>query len=652
MLFLLSLAGYALSMVAPVDGTYWVQYNNSTMSTYYLTASGFTAGKPAVPNVVVSNSGGWYSFVVNGITVFKYYSTQLAALTYVLSTAPITTASSASTTTASTTPGPSVSISQGTFAGFPWKAINSSSSVVLNFTANVPTTDLTIGLRYSATNCVEIVVGGWFNSRSVVRDVNYSTGISVITEYQATSPSPPIAQLNAAIKYVLTIANGTLTITGTLPSGATYTVLTYSSSFLNKTFTGYSFRGCPPYTWTVSADFLGSTSSASTTTTTSTTASSQVIRDGNYWIQYSSTYPNYYSTGSSMNFITTKPTSANYLIQYVASSGAYTLKDALTGAVVGTYTAASATAFSGRPWILVFGSAVSSSTTSTTYTGTYPKAGDSGFDYPGVQTAMATTSQADADAAAKNKWQTMRLSWLQSAGGTVVNGATYATFGWKNVSAPGQNIKLTFSALATTDLYIGLQYSTYYYIEIVLGGWGNIKSVVRTFYNNAQQGGDYAVTSPNPVIPDTSNPVLYTLTINGGVLTIAAQRASGAMSTVLSYSSSILNQTFTAYSFRASDVNAFRVSNDSMIPLAFTGNYNGYSVQSTISQADADAKALAAWSTAIVTSITNSKNTALSAFNTVNTALSSQLTVLNTARNALKNVAVNIPGFTGKLPWE
>lgn len=488
--------------------------------------------------LTVTQSGSNYSLSYNGVIFNSWPSSY-----YVLAPANpgagqyfvMTPVGGVPTTAAATSPGPSVLITQGTFSGFPWKTFNASSNVVLNFTANVERTDLTIGLRYSATNCVEIVVGGWFNSRSVVRDVNYSTGISVLSEYPATSPSPPIQQLNTAIKFVLTIANGTLTIRGTLPNGSTYTALTYTSPFINKTFTGYSFRGCPPYNWTVSADSLGSVSATT--------------------------------------------------ITYMATSNGYS--------------------------------------------------------------ATSSVSQADADLRARLAWLNGKIST-----GAIIDKQINLSSSWRPISnSVVGNLRLTFRAVGNGDLWIGFRASDGSFFYITFGGWGNTQSAITICNSSGTQVSGGGVTPGT--LPSIIDPVTYTLTIMNGQLLLTAL-FNGVTSTRITYSNpALLGRVFTAYSFGAFSTTApWKVTEDVVSVNAFTSTQNGYSAQSTVSQADADAKAIALWSSAITTMITNSKNVALNQFNTFNSALSPQVIALSGARSALKNVAINISGFTGKLPWE
>ncbi len=429
-----------------------------------------------------------------------------------------------------------VTMETESYGTFTWKSLSrSSSSVKLTFRA-IAISDIVIGLQYSATNAIEIVIGGYANTRSCVRVVTQASAPpGVVSETQAQSPTKVIADQVNPISYTLIVQNAQLTITGMLPNGTSYTVLQFSSAILNQNFTAYAFRGHPVYSWRGS-DFAGDA------------------------LSFTSTLNGY--------------------------------------------------------------------------------------------SATSTISQVDADAQARNAWLNAKMP-----SGTTINARPYTAFGWKNIANPvAGNIKLTFNAVATTDLSIGLQYGGSNYLEIGLGERANTKSVVRVFSNSVQQGVDVFATSPAAPIPDTVNPVAYTLTIIGGVLKIDATRSTGSTN-VLTYSNAaMLNQAFTAYSFSAYDVNYWRLSGVSVGVISFTGTFNGVTATSTMSQADADAQAQAAWATASVSTITNAKKTAMGVVDPVGATIKTQLQALSDARTALLAIAAD-PIFTLNggaapvLPW-
>ena len=427
------------------------------------------------------------------------------------------------------------------------------------------------------------------------------------------------------------------------------------------------------------------------------------VQDGYYWIQFdNATYASYYLKAASMSGGITyagRSSQANILITR-DPSGNFKLIDRTNNGVLGIYSPAQ---FMGQTWVITLGQAT------------------------GALYAGAAAS---------------------SFSGTAITGDTYATFGWKPISTPSSNIRLTFKAVATTDLHIAFQYNTNSYIELPIGGWGNAQSALRNFYAGRQQGGDfYFYSSSGKPIPDTVNPVSYTVTINAGVLTVMATTIGGVTSTIIAaYSNpSILNQTFTAYSFRmCPGTPSWRVANDIATGTAvavtytgtysavyngvtqtvtatstvsqadantkaqtqwnsqyptytgtysavyngvtqtitatstvsqadantkaqtqwnarypmYTGTYGGYSAQSTLSQADADAKAQAVWAAAVLTSIGNSKTTAVNAVNPVLTVITNSRNALTAARKAFTDIALQLDtlagqvGFTPKLSWQ
>ena len=153
----------------------------------------------------------------------------------------------------------------------------------------------------------------------------------------------------------------------------------------------------------------------------------------------------------------------------------------------------------------------------------------------------------------------------------------FSSFGWKSASAPSNNIIFKFSAVASVDLCFCLQYDSVNnsYVEVVIGGWSNTQSAVRNYVSSASVTSDqklFPVISPLKVIPDTVNPVVYTVTIApvdsiNSLLTVTAKTIAGVENTLFSVQLAYLKQTFSAYSFRTGS-RSFAVGAISLTPIA------------------------------------------------------------------------------------
>lgn len=538
--FFLMLFGLSGLRAAIPDGSYYILYPAAGSGQYmYPSGRSYRYG-PTKTVVNVSTNASGYLVLSNSSGTFSGFPASF----YVLSpTAPNNSSNYFQCIPVASSTFSGTSISVGDYSGFPWKAIPTpSTNITLNFTAKA-STDLHIGLRYSSTNCIELVVGGWTNSASKVRVVNYSAGISFQEQYAATSPNPVISDTNNPIQYTLTVANGVITLLGKLSNGSTYTVVSfnqasYGLSILNTPFTGYSFRAFTPFTWTVSGDTVTSVA--------------------------------------------------------------------------------------------------------TTFTGTR-----NGYS------AQSAVSQADADTQAMLAWLNAKIPT-----GTIVN---TQQGGWKAISSQvAGNMKLTFTAAALTDMWIYFQATDGSYFFLAVGCGNNTYSVIRKFSSpGVVLGSDIQIAGPSPTIPDTVNPVTYTLTIMNGQLTLTSV-AGGATTTRVTYSdAALLNKTYSAYTFgNYLAAIPWKYTGDGASLNTFTGTYSGYTAQSTLSQADADAKAQAAWATAVVTSIGSSKTTAVNAVNPILTSIASANTALTAARRAFTDIASQLDalagqaGFTPKLPWQ
>jgi hypothetical protein len=129
---------------------------------------------------------------------------------------------------------------------------------------------------------------------------------------------------------------------------------------------------------------------------------------------------------------------------------------------------------------------------------------------------------------------------------TNINSGTYDTFGWKSFSQPSQNISLTFEARANSDIHLGLQYGTNEYIEIVIGGWNNMQSVIRNFMGGYVYN-EVPFPSQTPIIPNTNNFVTVKIEVENGTVTAQINNTL-----VFSHNCNFaLNKIFSKYSFRA-----------------------------------------------------------------------------------------------------
>ncbi len=164
----------------------------------------------------------------------------------------------------------------------------------------------------------------------------------------------------------------------------------------------------------------------------------------------------------------------------------------------------------------------------------------------------------------------------------IVSSPMYASgpgnyWGWKAITSPGNNLSFVFTASAASDLSLALAYSTTtttQYVELVIGAAANTRSVVRTYVNGVK--GEENIINPSSVglgsaiIPDTANPVAYTLQITPAsgssdcLLTVFGKTVTGQNSPILSLQAPFLNQQFNAYSFKAGASKTVAISSDAV----------------------------------------------------------------------------------------
>ena len=479
-----------------------------------------------------------------------------------------------------------VLLNSGAYETFGWKPFSAPSNNVKVTFSGMATSDLHLAIRYATNQYVEIVIGGWGNGRGAVRNCTGSNGSASI--YVDAPVYPGIMPTKTAyVSYVVIIANSTVTVTA---NGAT--IISYTdSSFLNKSFSAYSFKAnMPSFPWNVMNDVGTSVAAApAAPAIPAGTFTGTTVPTGYYWLQqpngsqYLDQSGAYWGMNKHVFRITRNASNLSYAsVSYPANAGSLDFSN---------------TQF----WYVTAPAPV----VATVFQGSC-----SGY------TATSTVSQAQADALARNNWLNAKLP-----GGTVLTAENYTTFQWRPISPASNNITLSFSAVVTNDLHIGLQYGSNNYIEIAIGGWGNAQSTVRNCPYGTSQGENLITNNSRP-IPNTVDAVSYVVKIapipgsSNSQLNVTANGIN-----ILSFSAPFLNQTFTAYSFRCWTTAYWKVANFVASSVtAFTGYYpnsstSGYfSKTSTVSQYEADRLARDAWLSGKIPAGTTINSAAYTAF--------------------------------------
>ncbi len=145
-------------------------------------------------------------------------------------------------------------VSGGSYASIGWLPITNGSQGNLKLTFNgLATNDLLIGLQYGGSNYLEVVVGGWSNTSSVVRI--FQNGVQQGGDIGATSPNPVIPSVGNVSAFTLLVSGSTLTV-----SVGGSVILSCTNSAFNQTFTAYSFKAFSTSYWAVSGSVATSTS--------------------------------------------------------------------------------------------------------------------------------------------------------------------------------------------------------------------------------------------------------------------------------------------------------------------------------------------------------------------------------------------------------
>ena len=507
-------------------------------------------------------------------------------------------------------------------AAFPWKPVagltNTTNALTLSFTSTTIGGDLDIGIGYipagttsgigspQPVTYIDLIVGGANNTAS---RITYYEGDnpSVLLMPGGESGGTANLTLDVAIKYTLTISNGTLLLVGTDLNGVSTTILNYASKdLLKKNFTHYSFR--------TSNDIIptrGSAISADSAT------AKLVLPPGSYTSNdFSTVMPGYFSAADT-NFFGWKPIPS--ALQGNPIQLSFTAYTPLTNLTIGLRSGTNSVVATYIGGWFNAQSAIAEFPNGTASPGFNPNGGSDPFQYiyPGgsngtavfpkeptkyVMTVMGDMVKivgtpvaggasslvlfyitpslnkvfnaysfctwnapdnfnyitvTDDSIAAASQDVVITSNNYDSSYSPIISPATF--FGWKPFSAASNCFSIEFNAFTKSDLHIGLQYNNgTSFIEFVIGGWSNTLSAFRVFNNNAQQGSDVYIqpVGTGKVIPDTDNYVSYVATMGvnpatgKGFFSISGTTLAGAASKVFYYESSYLNQNFSGYSFR------------------------------------------------------------------------------------------------------
>ena len=482
-----------------------------------------------------------------------------------------------------------------------WKGIATpTNSLELKFSA-IAKSDLHVWLRYAPNRFVQIAIGGWTNTQSCVRDFSGNDVFvdNNIVRNTATGNGAIIPNTQIPVEYKLTIVpdasgNGVLTVVGTPRGGAEVKILSFTSPILNQRFDAYLFRTWPPFTMVVGAESLmtnafvpgalknititnfdkgfgwvnfptpGNTQTLSFSALTPSADLYIGLKSGNDVIKI--ILGGWGNTFSQINGLDVKPDAVpgftavvpdtKNVVQYVLklTPEAGTGKTTLT--LVGkTSAGASVNILSHKA---DFFNRNFSSYSFTTYQ--HPvKVGDIVAGSSAVPTGPVRLLTA--------------VSLTSEAGPT-----TFTE--WKPIATPSNNLECTFKAVAKSDLHLWLRYGMNQAIQICVGGWTNTQSCIRDYNGNTVLSDNIIVanasTGNTAIIPDTANPVTYTVKIvpdaatGDGLLTVVGVTAAGASSNILTFRSKILNELFRGYLFRTWPPYTMQVGSDSVTTSAPT----------------------------------------------------------------------------------
>jgi len=138
---------------------------------------------------------------------------------------------------------PEIQVYSDSYDAIGWKNFSQpSQNVSLNFEARA-TSDIHLGLQYGQNQYIEIVIAGWGNRQSVVR--NFMWGYQY-NEIPFPSPTAIIPDTANFVTVSVSLENGV--ITTTINNAVVFSQ--YFDFAMNKTFTSYGFRAYSPAPWT------------------------------------------------------------------------------------------------------------------------------------------------------------------------------------------------------------------------------------------------------------------------------------------------------------------------------------------------------------------------------------------------------------------
>ena len=138
---------------------------------------------------------------------------------------------------------PEIQVYSESYDAIGWKNFSQpSQNVSLNFEARA-TSDIHLGLQYGQNQYIEIVIAGWGNRQSVVR--NFMWGYQY-NEIPFPSPTAIIPDTANFVTVSVSLENGV--ITTTINNAVVFSQ--YFDFAMNKTFTSYGFRAYSAAPWT------------------------------------------------------------------------------------------------------------------------------------------------------------------------------------------------------------------------------------------------------------------------------------------------------------------------------------------------------------------------------------------------------------------
>ena len=165
----------------------------------------------------------------------------------------VTSVAAAQANAQKTAPAGSIALGTEDYNTYGWKNISSESMIfVLKFDAKA-TSGIHVALKYGTNSYVEIPIGGWNNTKSVVRF--FENGSQKGGDVEVTGPAKPIPDTTNFVTYTLALVQTRLTVFSQLASGEQALVFQVTIPDLARNYSAYSFR-C----WTTSIWYVKSAS--------------------------------------------------------------------------------------------------------------------------------------------------------------------------------------------------------------------------------------------------------------------------------------------------------------------------------------------------------------------------------------------------------